>query len=84
MMTTHELWISPKARRLGYKLIRELNVTMGFGMAAYLDVNHCYNNHEATLVWLDHLLAVQPEICNVDSVKIEFLSHFPESAYVLA
>ncbi|MCG2574933.1 hypothetical protein LVY74_15430 [Acinetobacter sp. ME22] len=84
MMTPHELWISPEARSLGYQLIRELNVAMGFGMASYLDVNHCYNNHEAILIWLDHLLAVQPEVNTSDSVKMALLKHFPESSYVLA
>ncbi|MHA3114004.1 hypothetical protein [Acinetobacter sp. ANC 4193] len=84
MMTTHELWISPEAKLLGYQLIRELNVSMGFGIADYLDVNHCYNNHEAILVWLDHLLAIQPDVNNLDSVRMSLLRHFPESSYVLA
>lgn len=84
MMTTHELWISPEAKLLGYQLIRELNVSMGFGIADYLDVNHCYNNHEAILVWLDQLLAIQPDVNNLDSVRMVLLRHFPESSYVLA
>lgn len=83
-MTTHELWISPEAKLLGYQLIRELNVSMGFGIADYLDVNHCYNNHEAILVWLDQLLAIQPDVNNLDSVRMVLLRHFPESSYVLA
>lgn len=50
----------------------------------YLDVNHCYNNHEAVLVWLEHFLTENPEVNNIDLVKVEFLKYFPESSYVLA
>ena len=84
MITSNELWISHKAKLLGYKLIKELNVGMGFVIASYLDVNHCYNNHQAVLVWLEHFLEDYPEIQNVDPLRIEFLKHFPDSCYALA
>lgn len=84
MVTSNELWISQKAKLLGHKLIKELNVGMGFGIASYLDVNHCYNNHQAVLIWLEHFLENYPEIQNIDSLKIEFLKYFPESSYEIA
>lgn len=84
MVTSNELWVSRKAKLLGYKLIKELNVGMGFGIASYLDVNYCYNNHQAVLVWLEHFLEDYPEIQSIDLVKTEFLKNFPESFYELA
>ena len=84
MFTSDELWVSRKAKLMGYKLIKQLNVGMGFGIANYLDVNHCYNNHEAVLVWLEHFLTENPEVNNIDLVKVEFLKYFPESSSVLA
>lgn len=84
MVTSNELWVSRKAKLLGYKLIKELNVGMGFGIASYLDVNHSYNNHQAVLVWLEHFLEDYPEIQSIDPLKTEFLKNFPESFYELA
>jgi len=84
MVTSNELWVSRKAKLLGYKLIKELNVGMGFEIASYLDVNHCYNNHQAVLVWLEHFLEDYPEIQSIDPLKTEFLKNFPESFYELA
>ena len=84
MSISNELWLSRKTKLLGYNLIKQLNVGMGFGLAGYLHVNHCYNNHEAVLVWLEHFLTENPEIDNFNSIKTEFLKYFPESSYVIA
>jgi len=44
-MLPNELLISQQARDLGNKLIKEMNINRGYGMANFLGVNSCYDNH---------------------------------------
>jgi hypothetical protein len=59
------IWVSPKARMLGRKLIQRLQVRRGHGIAEYLGVEHFYTNYEAVYLWIDQMLASQ---------SIEFLT----------
>ena len=54
MTTSNKLWISHKAKLLGYKLIKELNVGMGFGIASYLGrvINYLEENHLVPIILL--------------------------------
>ncbi|MEQ1151630.1 hypothetical protein [Acinetobacter johnsonii] len=47
----NELLISQQARDLGNQLIKEMNINKGYGMANFLGVNFCYDNHQAVLIW---------------------------------
>lgn len=61
MLYNRELWISEQTRLVGRQLLRELNIQRGYGIAEFLAVNHCYDNQEAFLVWLDQQLAKYPD-----------------------
>ena len=83
MSISNELYISKKAKSLGLKLIQELNISVGHSIATYLDVNPCFNNHEATLVWVEHHLQHSDGIDTAQSLKQDFLKRFPQSSYSL-
>ena len=51
--------------------------------AEFLAVNHCYDNQEAFLVWLDQQLAKYPDGVEIEQIKQNFFGHFPESYYSL-
>lgn len=50
-----QLYISSETKKIGYSLLSELNIQNGSGLSHYLNVNSCYNNHQAFLVWLEYL-----------------------------
>ncbi len=79
-----ELLISQQARDLGNQLIKEININKGFGMACFLGVNSCYDNHQAVLVWTFQLLENEPQLTELAEIKKYFLSFFPDSVYQLA
>ncbi|MEN8550655.1 hypothetical protein ABFW07_16200 [Acinetobacter soli] len=83
-MMKNELLISQQARDLGKKLIRELNINNGYGLANLLGVNSCYDNHQAVLIWTFHQIEEEPLLKDLIKIKKVFLSFFPESAYQLA
>lgn len=83
-MMKNELLISQQARDLGKKLIRELNINNGYGLANLLGVNSCYDNHQAVLIWKFHQIEEEPLLKDLIKIKKVFLSFFPESAYQLA
>jgi integrase len=49
----NELLISQQARDLGNQLIKEMNINKGYGMANFLGVNFCYDNHQALEILKD-------------------------------
>ena len=83
MLYNRELWISEQTRLVGRQLLRELNIQRGYGIAEFLAVNHCYDNQEAFLVWLDQQLAKYPDGVEIEQIKQNFFGHFPESDYSL-
>ncbi len=83
-MLPNELWISQQARDLGNKLIKEMNIDRGYGMANFLGVNSCYDNHQAVLIWTFQLLEREPNLNELAEIKKYFLLIFPDSVYQLA
>ena len=69
MLYNRELWISEQTRLVGRQLLRELNIQRGYGIAEFLAVNHCYDNQEAFLVWLDQQLAKYPDGVEIEQIK---------------
>ena len=83
-MLPNELWISQQARDLGNQLIKEMNIDRGYGMANFLGVNSCYDNHQAVLIWTFQLLEREPNLNELAEIKKYFLLIFPDSVYQLA
>ena len=83
-MLPNELWISQQARDLGNQLIKEMNINRSYGMANFLGVNTCYDNHQAVLIWTFQLLEREPALNELAEIKKYFLSFFPDSVYKLA
>ena len=81
---TNELLISQQARDLGNQLIKEMNIDRGYGMASFLGVNSCYDNHQAVLIWTFQLLEREPALNELAEIKKYFLLIFPDSVYQLA
>lgn len=75
-----QLFISPKTRSLGMKLIKEFNILQYSDLTAYLEVNSCYDGQQATLIWLEHRLE-ENSCLEFAEVRKMFLQCFPESCY---
>lgn len=45
-----ELYLSQETKKIGYQLISELNIQNGSELSNFLNVNNCYNNHEAKIL----------------------------------
>lgn len=56
--TNSRIWVTPRAREMGRKLIQRLQVRRGRGIAPYLNVEHFYTNYEAVYLWVDQMLTV--------------------------
>ena len=54
------------------------------GMANFLGVNTCYDNHQAVLIWTFQLLEREPALNELAEIKKYFLLIFPDSVYQLA
>lgn len=80
----NELLISQQARDLGNQLIKEMNINRSYGMANFLGVNTCYDNHQAVLIWTFQLLEREPTLNELAEIKKYFLLIFPDSVYQLA
>ena len=80
----NELLISQQARDLGNQLIKEMNINRSYGMANFLGVNSCYDNHQAVLIWTFQLLEREPALNELAEIKKYFLLIFPDSVYQLA
>jgi len=83
-MLPNELLISQQARDLGNQLIKEMNINRSYGMANFLGVNTCYDNHQAVLIWTFQLLEREPTLNELAEIKKYFLLIFPDSVYQLA
>ena len=83
-MLPNELLISQQARDLGNQLIKEMNINRSYGMANFLGVNTCYDNHQAVLIWTFQLLEREPTLNELAEIKKYFLLIFPDSFYQLA
>ena len=83
-MMPNELLISQQARDLGNQLIKEMNINKGYGMANFLGVNFCYDNHQAVLIWTFQQIEKQPALNDFGEIKEYFLLFFPDSVYEIA
>ncbi|KAB0649405.1 hypothetical protein F7P73_18460 [Acinetobacter bohemicus] len=68
-MLPNELLISQQARDLGNQLIKEMNINRSYGMANFLGVNTCYDNHQAVLIWTFQLLEREPTLNELAEIK---------------
>ena len=76
--TQPQLFISAKAKKLGLQLIQELYIQRSARLAFYLDVNPCFDGHEAVLFWTEHYLAEYPD-ANFSDIQQQFIRSVPQS-----
>lgn len=74
-----ELYICQETKNIGYSLISELNIKNGSELSGFLNVNTCYNNHEAFLIWLDKLLKERKNRINKHEIKQKLFESIPSS-----
>lgn len=74
-----QLYISSETKKIGYSLLSELNIQNGSDLSHYLNVNPCYNNHQAFLVWLDHLNKNSNFQLTESEIKKQLRGCIPES-----
>lgn len=75
--TQPQLFISVKAKKLGLQLIQELYIQRSTRLAFYLNVNPCFDGHEAVLFWTEHYLAEYPE-ANFSDIQQQFMRSVPQ------
>lgn len=56
-----ELFISAKTKALGVALIKTLYISKMARLAFFLDVNPCFDGHEAVFIWIEHYLESDPD-----------------------
>ena len=76
--TQPQIFISVKAKKLGLQLIQELYIQRSARLAFYLDVNPCFDGHEAVLFWTEHYLEEYPD-ANFSDIQQQFIRSVPES-----
>lgn len=54
--TQPQLFISAKAKNLGVQLIKDLQISMAADLELFLDVNPCFNGHQAVMIWVHPFL----------------------------
>ncbi|WP_201617937.1 hypothetical protein [Psychrobacter urativorans] len=77
-------YVSEDANIIANIIIRELLIQTGDGLARFLNVDTCFNNHMAMRVWVQkHLDAslgyVVDDMCN--QLKIELYELLPQLGY---
>ena len=77
----NHLYISENTRKIGIQLIKELSIDRSSNFSLFLNVNKCFNDLEATLVWTQHHLD-QHMNDDYEDVKRAFLACFPEGAFM--
>lgn len=53
------------SKKIGLTLINDLELCITARLAFYLDVNHCYDGHEATFIWTEYFYKI--------TLKLNFL-----------
>ena len=76
--TQPQIFISVKAKKLGLQLIQELYIQRSARLAFYLDVNPCFDGHEAVLFWTEHDLQEYPD-ANFSDIQQQFIRSVPQS-----
>ena len=70
-----KLLISAQSKKIGLKLIKDLELCITARLAFYLDVNPCYDGHEATFIWTEYFLQdhPQPEFSDVREAFLQLI-----------
>lgn len=76
-----QLWVSQTTKTIGLRLIKELNIQKANGLALFLDVNSCFDDQQATLIWIEHFLNESEDLVHYDDIKHAFMQKFPESLF---
>lgn len=71
-----KLLISSQAKKIGLALINDLELCITARLAFYLDVNPCYDGHEATFIWTEYFLQDHPQ-AEFSEVRAAFLQLIP-------
>ncbi len=71
-----KLLISSQAKKIGLTLINDLELCITARLAFYLDVNPCYDGHEATFIWTEYFLQDHPQ-AEFSEVRAAFLQLIP-------
>ena len=79
--TLSQLWVSEKTKTVGLRLIKDLNIQKQDGVAFFLQVNRCFDDQQATFVWLEHYFEDQAQDADYATIRQAFLNHFPECAF---
>ncbi len=73
-------WISPLADALSRELIIQFEVSGGYGLALYLNVDRCFYNHRAMRIWVQRMLdrGTGGQLDHLRTLKKQFLDCIPE------
>jgi hypothetical protein len=71
-----KLLISSQTKKIGLALINDLELCITARLAFYLDVNPCYDGHEATFIWTEYFLQDHPQ-AEFSEVREAFLQLIP-------
>lgn len=71
-----QMFISSQAKKLGIELINEFYIQVTARMAFYLEMNPCYDGHEATFIWINYYLEEHPD-ADYDDVRNAFRKCLP-------
>jgi len=73
-------WISPLADKLSRDLIIQFEISAGYGLALYLDVDRFYDNHSAIRIWVQSMLdgGIEEKSDHLTILKKLFLDCIPD------
>ena len=77
----NHLYLSENAKKIGIQLIKELSIHRSNNLSLFLNVNKCFDDREATLVWTQHHLDQHIDD-DYEDVKRTFLAAFPDDAFM--
>lgn len=79
-MSTWGDWISPLADKLSRELIIHFEISAGYGLALYLDVDRGYDNHHAIRIWVQRMMdrGTGGKLDHFTTLKKLFLDCVPE------
>lgn len=77
----NHLYLSENGRKIGTQLIREFSINRSNNLGLFLNVNRCFDDREATLVWTQHHLDQHIDD-DYEDVKRAFLAFFPDGAFM--
>ena len=52
----NHLYLSENGRKIGTQLIKDFSINRSNNLSLFLNVNKCFDDREATLVWTQHYL----------------------------